>query len=142
MVVFYYMHSPRETQLDVFRRSIRLARRVNLPIVVHTREADEDCQRVLIAVQDGMRPADVAPYLSHRVGVAVGGSTEWKEAQLDRRVWRASWLHVLRVNTARRIRLCHWAGADSFDGSSASRFAVTLPALDSARRQPSLWSAP
>ena len=95
-------------------------------------------RRVLIAVQDGMTPDDVAPYLSERIGVAIGGSTEWKEAQLVGRVWRASYLHALRVNTARRIRLCHWAGVDSFDGSSASRFVSTLPLLDRARRAPCL----
>ena len=44
-----------------------------------------------------------------------------------------------RVNTQRRIRLCAAAGADSFDGTSASRYAVTLPGLDSARRQPDLF---
>lgn len=96
------------------------------------------CRRVLIAVQDGMAPADVAPYLSERVGVAIGGSTEWKLDQLGRRVWSASWLHVLRVNTSRRISLCHWARADSFDGSGPSRFASVLPRLDQARKQGAL----
>ena len=98
------------------------------------------CKRVLVAVQDGMVPQDLAGILSDRVGVAIGGSTEWKELQLAKRVWQASTLHVLRVNTARRIRLCHFAGADSFDGSSVSRYVLTLPMLDRARRQPSLWS--
>ena len=94
--------------------------------------------RVLIAVQDGMTPSDVAPYLSDRVGIAIGGSTEWKERQLARRVWRASYVHALRVNTARRIALCHWAGVDSFDGSSVSRYAANLPRLDQMRRAPCL----
>ena len=39
---FHYDYSPRETQREVFRRQIRLARDVGLPIVVHTREADDD----------------------------------------------------------------------------------------------------
>ena len=38
---FHYDHSPRDAQREVFRRQIRLARDVGLPIVVHTREADE-----------------------------------------------------------------------------------------------------
>ena len=38
---FHYDHSPRDVQREVFRRQIRLAREVGLPIVVHTREADE-----------------------------------------------------------------------------------------------------
>lgn len=90
-------------------------------------------RRALIAVQDGMTLDDVAPLLSERVGVAIGGSTEWKLAALGSRSWSASWLHVLRVNTARRIRLCGYAGAHSFDGSSASRFAVNVPSLEAAR---------
>jgi hypothetical protein len=99
---------------------------------------------VLIAVQDGMTPADVRPYLSERVGIFVGGSTEWKLAtmkawgELAREVGCV--LHIARVNTMRRIRLCASVGATSFDGSSASRFAVTLPLLDHARKQPDLFA--
>jgi len=44
---YHYMHSPRETQKDVFRRMIGLARRVKKPIVVHTREAPEDTLALL-----------------------------------------------------------------------------------------------
>jgi TatD DNase family protein len=44
---FHYDHSPRETQREVFRRQIRLARDVGLPIVVHTREADAETAAIL-----------------------------------------------------------------------------------------------
>ena len=99
---------------------------------------------VLIAVQDGMTPADIAPHLSDRVGIFVGGTTEWKEETMA--VWGAlarrhgAICHVGRVNTIRRIRLCAAAGATSFDGSSVSRFAKTLPPLDLARHQPDLFA--
>ena len=39
---YHYMHSPKETQHVVFRRMIALAKKLRLPIVVHTREAAED----------------------------------------------------------------------------------------------------
>lgn len=39
---YHYDHSPREVQRDVFARLIALARQVNKPIVVHTREAPAD----------------------------------------------------------------------------------------------------
>lgn len=100
-------------------------------------------RRRLLAVQDGMSGADIAPHLSPTVGVFVGGSTEWKLAtmrawgQLARR--HGAYVHVGRVNTIRRIRLCQDAGADSFDGTSATRFACTLPKLDQARRQTNLF---
>ena len=42
---FHYDHSPRDVQREVFRRQVRLAREVGLPVIVHTREADlETCQ--------------------------------------------------------------------------------------------------
>ena len=96
-------------------------------------------KQVLLAVQDGMKPADVAQHLGPRVGVFVGGSTEWKLATL--RQWGEMgqrlgvWVHVGRVNTVRRILRCVRAGVASIDGTSASRYAKTLPTLDSARRQ-------
>ena len=49
-----------------------------------------------------------------------------------------AYLHVGRVNAARRIALCAAAGADSCDGSSVSRYAVTINRLDAARRQMAL----
>jgi hypothetical protein len=96
-------------------------------------------RRRLVAVQNGMVPADVRCLLSSQVGIFVGGDTAWKESTLP--VWGelardvGCYLHVGRVNSARRIRLCQLAGAHSFDGTSVSRFAKTIGRLDSARRQ-------
>jgi TatD DNase family protein len=44
---FHYDYSPRDTQRAVFRRQIRLAREAGLPIVVHTREADDETAAIL-----------------------------------------------------------------------------------------------
>jgi TatD DNase family protein len=44
---FHYDHSPRDAQREAFRRQIRLAREVGLPIVVHTREADDETVAIL-----------------------------------------------------------------------------------------------
>jgi TatD DNase family protein len=44
---FHYDHSPRDAQREAFRRQIRLARDVGLPVVVHTREADEETIQIL-----------------------------------------------------------------------------------------------
>ena len=44
---FHYDHSPRPVQREVFRRQIRLAREAGLPVVVHTREADEETCDIL-----------------------------------------------------------------------------------------------
>ncbi len=102
-----------------------------------------DARLVLIPVQDGLAVSDVRPLLGNRVGIFLGGSTEWKLAtmrewgELAREV--GCYYHVARVNTRRRIEMCSEAGATSFDGSSASRFAASLPRLERARCQPSLF---
>ena len=102
-----------------------------------------DARLVLIPVQDGLTASDVRPLLGNRVGIFLGGSTEWKLAtmrewgELAREV--GCYYHVARVNTRRRIEMCSEAGATSFDGSSASRFAASLPRLERARCQPSLF---
>jgi TatD DNase family protein len=44
---FHYDHSPRDTQREVFRRQVRLAREVGLPIIIHTREADAETCDIL-----------------------------------------------------------------------------------------------
>jgi hypothetical protein len=93
----------------------------------------------LLAVQDGMEPDEIAGYCGPKLGIFIGGTTEWKEARmLDWGVvarHTSAYLHVGRVNSVRRIHLCEAAGADSFDGSSVSRYAVTLPKLENARQQ-------
>lgn len=100
------------------------------------------CDKVLIAVQDGMEVEHLEPLVGRNVGIFLGGSTEWKLATM------AQWgvfckrlgvhYHVARVNTYHRMRMAHAAGADSVDGSSATRYAVTLPRLDHWARQPDL----
>lgn len=44
---YYYEHSPREAQRTSFRAHIAAARETGLPIVVHTREADDDTMAIL-----------------------------------------------------------------------------------------------
>jgi len=44
---FHYDHSPREVQEASFRRSIAAAKAARKPVVIHVREADDACLRVL-----------------------------------------------------------------------------------------------
>jgi len=44
---YFYDHSPRETQLLVFRRQIAQARAAQLPIIIHCRDAWPDCLEIL-----------------------------------------------------------------------------------------------
>ncbi len=49
---YFYEHSPREQQQESFRIHIQAARELGLPVIVHTRDADEDTIRIL---QDEMQ---------------------------------------------------------------------------------------
>ncbi len=44
---YHYMHSPRETQIAVFERHIDLAKRLDLPVIVHNRESLDDMLSIL-----------------------------------------------------------------------------------------------
>ena len=44
---FFYEHSPRQVQADCFRIHLEAARRTGLPVVVHTRDADEETALIL-----------------------------------------------------------------------------------------------
>ena len=44
---YFYQHGSREAQERGFRTHIAAARATGLPLVIHTREADDDCSRIL-----------------------------------------------------------------------------------------------
>ncbi len=49
---YHYMHSPKDAQLSAFRAFLHLGRRLNLPVVIHTRTADEDTIEILDEMLD------------------------------------------------------------------------------------------
>jgi len=44
---YHYDHSPREIQRDVFKKQLYYAKEINLPVVIHSREAKKDTLKVL-----------------------------------------------------------------------------------------------
>jgi TatD DNase family protein len=44
---FHYDNSPRDIQLEVFRRQLRAARDLKVPVIVHTREAEKETLEAL-----------------------------------------------------------------------------------------------
>lgn len=95
---------------------------------------------VALVAQDGL----VSPPWDGLDALFVGGSTEWKLgpaafALMREAKRRGKWVHVGRVNTANRIRLARQAGADSVDGTSATRWPGNLTKilrwLDNENRQ-------
>lgn len=85
---------------------------------------------VAIALQEGVEYNSVLEFQPQ--WVFIGGSTEWKLEQIvpvcryfsERNIR----VHVGRVNTAKRLKLCMGAGADAADGTSLNRYrSSTLP---------------
>ena len=55
---YYYDHSDRETQQALFRRHIAVARETGLPLIVHTRDAEDDTARIMAEeMERGAYPA-------------------------------------------------------------------------------------
>lgn len=44
---YHYDNSPREIQQEIFVRQLRLAVMLGKPLTIHTREAEEDTERIL-----------------------------------------------------------------------------------------------
>lgn len=55
---YYYDHSDRDTQKALFRRHIAVARETGLPLIVHTREAEDDTYAIMAEeMEKGAYPA-------------------------------------------------------------------------------------
>ena len=50
---FHYDNSPRDAQVEVFKRQLRAAREYDLPVVIHTREAESETIDILKTEYDG-----------------------------------------------------------------------------------------
>lgn len=89
---YHYDHSPRDVQRDVFRRQLGIARELNLPVVIHSRAADEDTIAILREELSGLSGTSVSP-VEHpqdarapaRAGVlhCFGGSLQMAEQAIE-----------------------------------------------------------
>jgi len=107
---FYYEHSPREAQEVLFRRHIEAGRSLGLPVIVHSRDADEDTVRIL---QDeyskGPFPFlihcfSTGPYLAEKAlelggYISLSGIITFKKSQALRDIVSAIPLNRLLVET-------------------------------------------
>lgn len=46
---YFKSEAPKEAQKEAFSKHLQLAEKVNLPVIIHNREADEDCLRIFEA---------------------------------------------------------------------------------------------
>ena len=67
---FHYDNSPRPVQMDVFRRQLYLARDANLPVIVHTREAEKETIDILKSAWAGSNLPGIIHCFSGSLGLA------------------------------------------------------------------------
>ena len=75
---YYYDHSPRDVQKEVFRRQIQTAKRLGLPVIVHSRDADDD---TVALISDECSDEDFRGGIMH----CFGGSAEMAEKLMSLR---------------------------------------------------------
>ena len=93
---YYYMNSPRESQIRVFREMLHLALESGKPVVVHVRDAHEDAIRILSETDIGRvggvihcfsgGPDEAEAYLSMGLFISISGVVTYKKADLLREV--------------------------------------------------------
>ena len=104
---FHYMHSPRDRQIEEFRRFLGLARSAQLPVVIHSRAAAEETLQILREerVESGVMhcftygPEVVRPVLDLGLYVSFSGIVTFRNAADVRQAARLVPLDRLLVET-------------------------------------------
>lgn len=91
---YHWDKSPKDVQKELFRRQIALAKRVNLPIIIHNRESTEECVEILKEEQAGeiggiMHAFSADEKVADEVinmnfYISLGGPVTFKNAQLPK----------------------------------------------------------
>lgn len=71
---YYWDKSPKEVQQEIFRKQIRLAQRVKLPLIIHNRDATGDVIRIL---------EEEEAHLTGGIMHCFGGSVETARSAID-----------------------------------------------------------
>lgn len=107
---YHYDNSPREVQREVFARQLQMAREAGLPVIIHSREADEDTLAILRAEWTGASRGGVmhcfggGPELAEGalalgLMISFAGTVTFKKAEPLREVARRVPLESLLVET-------------------------------------------
>lgn len=106
---YHWDKSPKEVQHELFRKQIRLAKKLKLPIMIHNRDATEDCIRILKEEKaedvGGIMhcfsgDADTAlEIINMNFYVSLGGPVTFKNAKLPKEVAKVVPLDKLLIET-------------------------------------------
>lgn len=106
---YYYDNSPRDIQKKRFKEQIELAKEVNLPIIVHSRDASEDTYNILKEAQDGTLKGVLhcysgsvemaMEYIKLGFYISLAGPVTFKKARVPKEVAKAVPIDRLLVET-------------------------------------------
>lgn len=80
---YYYDHSPRDVQREVFRRQIKVAKTLGLPVIIHSREADDETVEILTEELSGQTENEKGGMRGPGIMHCFGGTPEMAKALLD-----------------------------------------------------------
>ena len=114
---FYYNHSDAEDQRYWFRRQIRLANELHMPIVIHAREADQETMDIL--KEEGAFSEERCGWFPPRPGTGIGRKAG---AQTTQKASRAGEGGQAEACEAGRAEACEAAAkTNACKGTEASR---------------------
>lgn len=106
---YHWETSPKEVQAEVFREQIRLAKKINMPIIIHNREATQDVIQILqeehaeeiggIMHCYSGTAEEVQPCLDLGFHVSLGGPVTFKNGQEAKKVATMIPLDKLLIET-------------------------------------------
>lgn len=106
---YYYDNSPRDVQRKWFREQLKLAKEVNLPVVIHSRDAAQETFDIIKEEQDGSLRGVIHCYSGSvemakeyvKLGfyIGIGGTVTFKNAKVVKDVAREIDLENILIET-------------------------------------------
>lgn len=106
---YYYDNSPRDTQRYWFEKQLDLAKELDLPVVIHSRDATEDTYKIIKNAQDGSlrgvlhcfsgSPEVARSYIDLGFYISLAGPVTFKNARVPKEVAKSVDLDRLLIET-------------------------------------------
>lgn len=107
---YYYDNSPRDKQRECFKAHLELAKELNLPVVIHSREAAQETFDIIEEAQDGTLrgvmhcysgSVEMAEEYINKLGfyISIGGPVTFKNARVVKEVAQSVPLDKLLIET-------------------------------------------
>ncbi len=106
---YYYDNSPRDLQRKWFREQLKLAKELDLPVIIHSRDATQETFDIIKEAQDGSLrgvlhcfsgSVEVAmEYIKLGFYISIGGTVTFKNARVVKEVAEAVPLDKLLIET-------------------------------------------